>query len=503
MWGVVQDAFWGVGVFSYILSLLGSLWGLFRTLIGPQLWPLVRSYLFTSYRTSLAGSLGGTYAYQWLSENLKTRRTIYYDGQQVPGPGWYSLKHSGVRFLVEITEERYREASPLYFANFYTFKSRKWFENWVQSLGKDFTNLKVGSTLVAVRVLTPSGSVFLGRKRARTSQSLVFEDDLHVKIKGELIEFFQDEQYYVDRGIPWTLGYLLHGPPGTGKSSIPFYLAGRLHKDILIIPAKLLKLPDFSQIFLQAWEQDMLCLFDDIDGILGCRPGQPTSTSQEVLHELLGLLDSPLSPHGFVFFMTTNYPEILDEAMIRPGRIDRKYYVGIPKQAEVMRLFKFFYPEGDEKAFLAIYGGRKCSPAALSAYFSRYRDVDKLLRSIDTLDALSEKPRASFEIPTFDLTDEDLKLLPQVLSDLSACSDQDFQTALQIIFVRVQLSKPVARALLSLVAKPRVSALLAGLQSDGITESTFDLFTGLIREELGSILPRDEAMGLNKAKRYD
>lgn len=488
----VQEMLYDVGLFAYLLGLLGGLWGLVKTVVGPHLWPLIRDKFVTAYAVRWSDDFGGTKTYRWLSENIKTRRGIAYDGHWVPGAGWYTFKHSGVHFLLKVgSKSRPDGQSDSYFAVFYTHKSRAWFEDWLKQLAKARHEPSLKTTSVSIHVMTSLGSLYLGCKLARTPQSLVFENDLHVKIAEDTARFILDEQYYVDRGIPWTLGYLLHGPPGTGKSSIPFFLAGQLNRDLLIIPAKLLKLPNFSQVFLKAWEQGMICLFDDIDGILGCRPGQMSRSSQEVLHELLGLLDSPLSPHGFIFFMTTNFPEILDDAMIRPGRIDRKYYIGVPKPPEVKRLFEFFYPEADGDVFLAKYGDRKSSPAAITAFFSRYRKADAALESLSDLDEMSSKPKPSFVAPEIEeKTDRIFSNTAEALMTAftkAAAAGEDLELTAETLAAKFQLDDGAKERLKDVVKLPHFKSELADRANGNASPQIFgDFLANNILRVVGS-----------------
>ncbi|RDH26960.1 P-loop containing nucleoside triphosphate hydrolase protein [Aspergillus welwitschiae] len=106
----------------------------------------------------------------------------------------------------------------------------------------------------------------------------------------------QDMQgWYAERGIPYKRGYLLYGPPGTGKSSFSLSLAGKHELDI------------YTLQFVDAGQES-------------------ESKSAVTLSGLLNVLDGVSSPEGRILIMTTNHIEYLDEALIRPGRSDKKVH---------------------------------------------------------------------------------------------------------------------------------------------------------------------------------
>lgn len=155
-------------------------------------------------------------------------------------------------------------------------------------------------------------------------------------------------RWYAARGIPYRRGYLFHGPPGTGKTSLSFALAGifGLHiYCISLMEAGLTEL-DLNKLFANL---PRLCivLLEDIDAAgLRRSDDQPDSSvansngttseggttatkkadalpkSSISLSGLLNTIDGAASHEGRVLIMTTNHPKKLDPALIRPGRVD-------------------------------------------------------------------------------------------------------------------------------------------------------------------------------------
>jgi chaperone BCS1 len=190
------------------------------------------------------------------------------------------------------------------------------------------------------------------------------------------IENFQkSRQRYERLGVPYHRGYLLHGPPGTGKTSLVSALAANFGLSIYSI-----NLADFNdRTLMNAVNQVMrnsVLLFEDIDCMKSANPRVPsnpctndgTQTRNEkentaekngvTLSGLLNVLDGFYAPTNVLFMMTTNRVEALDEALLRPGRIDYQLYLGTAGDRQKIELYRRFFPEASEfeaQAFVETY----------------------------------------------------------------------------------------------------------------------------------------------------
>jgi chaperone BCS1 len=178
--------------------------------------------------------------------------------------------------------------------------------------------------------------------------------------KRELLEDISDfldptsQQWYSDRGIPYRRGYLLYGPPGTGKSSLSLSIAGRFGLDIYILSLSAINEGSLKSLF-DNLPSRCIILLEDIDAVSSNRgaetedsrqivTGSPSRMSKSVggkvsLSSLLNVIDGVGSQEGRIMIMTTNHITRLDEALIRPGRVDKKVELGLADKKITVDLF--------------------------------------------------------------------------------------------------------------------------------------------------------------------
>lgn len=150
----------------------------------------------------------------------------------------------------------------------------------------------------------------------------------------------------IDKGIPYRRGYLLHGAPGSGKTSFIQALAGAVGYNICLLNLAERGLTDDKLNHLLGLVPDRsFILLEDVDSAFNRR----VQTSEDgfkgavTFSGLLNALDGVASTEERIIFMTTNHYERLDPALIRPGRVDLAEMLddAVGEQAE--RLFIKFY----------------------------------------------------------------------------------------------------------------------------------------------------------------
>jgi chaperone BCS1 len=170
------------------------------------------------------------------------------------------------------------------------------------------------------------------------------------------IENFLDERtrrWYATRGIPYRRGFLLHGPPGTGKSSLSLSIAGRFELDIYVLNLSGVNDSSLNSLFAQL-PPHCVILLEDVDAAGASRSENVEKTEKDKsqsglsLSGLLNALDGVSSQEGRVLIMTTNHIDHLDEALIRPGRVDRKVFFRLADKDMNTRLFCTIFKQYDD-----------------------------------------------------------------------------------------------------------------------------------------------------------
>jgi chaperone BCS1 len=173
--------------------------------------------------------------------------------------------------------------------------------------------------------------------------SLVLAEGILEGVLADLREFYRSSAWYAERGIPYRRGYLLHGPPGTGKTTLVLALAGELKLSVAVLSLSSRLMSDDSlRTLIDGLPAATLFLIEDVD----CVFKERRSTDPQAgvtLSGLLNALDGVSSREGRVLFLTTNHPERLDPALVRPGRVDRKVELGHATPDQARRLFLWFY----------------------------------------------------------------------------------------------------------------------------------------------------------------
>jgi Mrp family chromosome partitioning ATPase len=205
---------------------------------------------------------------------------------------------------------------------------------------------------------------------SRIPESVVLREGQMESLIGDLDGFLSREADYVRRGLPWHRGYLLQGPPGTGKTSIAKALATRFNLDLWYAPlGDLNKDSNLLSLLSEVRPRSML-LLEDID-IYHAATTREAEANRVTLSGLLNALDGVATPHGLITVLTSNEPKVLDEALVRPGRIDRVEDIDYVTQEQARRLFAAFYGRPPVRTWTV---DQQVSCADLTELFKRHMD---------------------------------------------------------------------------------------------------------------------------------
>jgi chaperone BCS1 len=353
-----------------LLMIIGSV-GVFLRQLPVKLWGWIvhQSTMMITVKDDDA-------AFQWVKEwfleqeFLKRIRRVDLDttlrGEQmalIPAPGRHLFWYGGRPFWIWL----YRSE-----------ETKGYSQRRVESL----TFQTVGRRQVFLRQFVDEIAA-CHKKNARTTPHLYVWDDCWTYVSayfprllesvilkpGEKEHLVQDiERFKASRpryrqlGVPYHRGYLLYGPPGTGKTSLVSGLSAKFGMSIYVM-----NLTEFNDRSLKSAMNDVpqnsMILFEDIDCMrTGNRRSDATAEKERDAQEngseknqaanfgvtlsgLLNVLDGFHAPENVVFVMTTNRIEALDPALLRPGRIDYKLYLGEAAESQRIELYRRFFPE--------------------------------------------------------------------------------------------------------------------------------------------------------------
>ncbi|CAO3645551.1 unnamed protein product [Cunninghamella blakesleeana] len=216
----------------------------------------------------------------------------------------------------------------------------------------------------------------------RPLNTIVIPQHIKKSVLEDTNDFLKSEQWYSNLGIPYRLGILFYGSPGSGKTSLVYSMAGELGLNIYVVNLSNKGLTDdtLSELVCDTPSRCIL-LMEDIDSAFVQRDKGDNATSNSITFSgLLNAIDGVAAQEGRILFMTTNHIEKLDPALIRPGRIDVKIHFGNATKEQATELFtKFFsYLEDDyllnlAKQFSSKIPNHQFSMAHLQGYLMAYK----------------------------------------------------------------------------------------------------------------------------------
>lgn len=217
----------------------------------------------------------------------------------------------------------------------------------------------------------------IARRLTRSLESVVIEETQMKTLMSDVEWFVKDDTraFYAKHGIPYHRSYLFHGEPGTGKTSLIYALAGNLERNLCFIQMDKNMTDDTFRTAMSQLPQMALIVLEDVDALFTNHREADHSWSSLSFSGFLNCLDGLGAPDDVIIFMTTNHPDRLDPAVMRPGRVDVKVSFKSPNKDMASKYFLTFYPEAEQaaKEFGAAIGSRvserRVSMAQLQHFF--------------------------------------------------------------------------------------------------------------------------------------
>lgn len=165
-------------------------------------------------------------------------------------------------------------------------------------------------------------------------------------LSRDIENFVNNEKIYSKLGIKNKRGYLLSGPPGNGKSSIPLAIAKKLNMNIYYMSLLSISSDQEMNALISEVKNNSIIVLEDVDDVIGNDAVRAKNTNSEVrisFSGLLNVLNGVFEPNNCLIIMTSNYPDSFDAAIMRTGRVDLHLRINNPSIIDAIAFINIFY----------------------------------------------------------------------------------------------------------------------------------------------------------------
>lgn len=224
------------------------------------------------------------------------------------------------------------------------------------------TRRKILSSPAAKESAKPHGA---SPKQGEGFAAVAGMDELKATLREEVIEPLRHPEEYDRYGVTIPNGMLLYGPPGCGKTFFAKHFAEEVGFNFQCVTPAMLKSrwvnatqENIAKLFKEAEENAPTVIFiDEFNELVPNRESDVHEMSRSAVNEMLAQMDRT-GERGIFVIGATNYPDMIDPAILRAGRIEKKYYLGPPDAAAREAIFRLYldkrpYDFGIDYAMLA------------------------------------------------------------------------------------------------------------------------------------------------------
>ena len=187
------------------------------------------------------------------------------------------------------------------------------------------------------------------KKKGEGFAAVAGMEELKQQLREDIIEPINNPEVYREYGVTIPNGMLLYGPPGCGKTFFAKHFAEEVGFNFMCITPATLKSrwvnatqENIANMFKEAEENAPTIIFiDEFNELVPNREGNVHEMSRSAVNEMLAQMDRT-GERGIFVIGATNYPNTIDPAIMRAGRLDKKYYVGAPDPEARKALFELY-----------------------------------------------------------------------------------------------------------------------------------------------------------------
>lgn len=400
---------WGLGVITYLVRNVPS-----------KIWSFLSNQATTAFTVSNSGTGGNQIRYNLVlnyvlkqkgsrfSRSLSLRTTDLWDGdirksEQEVQPGYgthFFISEGRLYWYTRLKEESSATTHQKETLSITTFgRSHKPFYRFIE----ESLPFKEDDTLSHFKYTDRSWCLVSSLVK-RDLRTVITTGGVKEDILANIEEFTKSEQWYKERGLNWKEVFVLHGPPGTGKTSLLKAIAS--HLNFRVYEMNLANMTDDSfSSALGSIGKNSICIIEDFDTVssTGIRtPARRAPQEQDEyrvgdhdssLYSLLSLttilntLDGITSLNGVIIFMTTNHIDKIDPAILRKGRTDHIYELKYFTDKEVREYASLMYPGIDIPDGIRFSDVAGCDVYA--AFKENKYDSDGFIKTLLSKDKLS------------------------------------------------------------------------------------------------------------------
>ena len=231
----------------------------------------------------------------------------------------------------------------------------------------------------------------------RKLSTVILQNGLKDEIANDLKLFIDSKEWYQNMDAAYRIGYMFYGHPGTGKTSLIKALSYHYKKHIYYVMLQNIKDDnELMELMKRVDYKNSFVVIEDIDATISAVKSRDINNnkthetndtnntndtnecnkkfkSQITLSGLLNVLDGYVNSDNRILFMTSNHPEVIDKALLRPGRCDRQYQFNNCSVNQIKEIYEMYFNMEAPLDQIKNIKSYEYSPAHITTIFMKYR----------------------------------------------------------------------------------------------------------------------------------